>query len=83
MISTTDALIIAKQNPYKGTSDQIAKLSISIAETFSSVSAQEFALYKEKTGIQPKIFSKLKSCDIKRNLPALEPLPPLHLVAAP
>lgn len=60
MISTTDALIIAKQNPYKGTSDQIAKLSISIAETFSSVSAQEFALYKEKTGIQPKIFSKLK-----------------------
>ena len=60
MISTTDALIIAKQNPYKGTSDQIAKLSISIAKTFSSVSAQEFALYKEKTGIQPKIFSKLK-----------------------
>ena len=60
MISTTDALIIAKQNPYKGTSDQIAKLSISIAKTFSSVSAQEFALYKDKTGIQPKIFSKLK-----------------------
>ena len=56
MISTTDALIIAKQNPYKGTSDQIAKLSISIAKTFSSVNTQEFALYKKKKAFHQRYF---------------------------
>jgi len=57
---TSDALKVAKSNPYTGTSQEIANVCISIAKTFNNVSAQEFALYKEKIEISPKIFSKLK-----------------------
>ena len=49
-----------EENPYKGTAKQIANLSISIAESASKFDPSVFALYKEQTGISPKIFSKLK-----------------------
>ena len=55
-----DAIDLAKDNPYTGTSEQIINLSISIAETFKNNDASTYSLYKEKIGIAPKIFSKLK-----------------------
>ena len=61
---TASAFEVIKQfieeNPYKGTSKQIVNLSISIAESAATFDPSVFALYKEQTGISPKIFSKLK-----------------------
>ena len=60
MINPKEALEIAKNNPYKGTAKQIAKLSISIAQSAQIFDHSVFALYKDKINISPKIFSKLK-----------------------
>ncbi len=60
MINPKEALKIAENNPYKGTAKQIAKLSISIAQSAQIFDHSVFALYKEKINISPKIFSKLK-----------------------
>jgi len=59
-ITPSNALKIAEKNPYKGTSAQITKLAITIAQLSSSVDDSVFALYKDEVGISPKIFSKLK-----------------------
>ena len=60
MINPKEALKIAKNNPYKGTAKQIAKLSISIAQSAQKFDHSVFVLYKEKINISAKIFSKLK-----------------------
>ena len=60
MINPKEALEIAENNPYKGTAKQIAKLSISIAQSAQIFDHSVFALYKDKINISPKIFSKLK-----------------------
>ena len=60
MINPKEALETAKNNPYKGTAKQIAKLSISIAQSAQIFDHSVFALYKDKINISPKIFSKLK-----------------------
>ena len=60
MINPKEAIKIAENNPYKGTAKQIAKLSISIAQSAQIFDHSVFALYKEKINISPKIFSKLK-----------------------
>ena len=60
MINPKEAIKIAENNPYKGTAKQIAKLSISIAQSAQIFDPSVFALYKEKINISPKIFSKLK-----------------------
>ena len=56
-----DYLQIAKDNPYDtGTTKQVCTLAISIYDAFVEFDKAVFNLYREKTQIQPKIFSKLK-----------------------
>ena len=45
MINPKEALKIAENNPYKGTAKQIAKLSISIAQSAQIFDPSVFALY--------------------------------------
>ena len=60
----TDALATFKQfvaeNPYDGTTEQIVAVSIGLAETASRLDRSTFALFKEETGINDKVLSKLK-----------------------
>ena len=54
-------LLIAKDNPYDtGTTKQVCTLAISIYDASVEFDKAVFNLYREKTKIQPKIFSKLK-----------------------
>ena len=57
---------ITTKNPYTGTAEQIATLSLGIFEASGVLSKSTFSLYKDGTGINEKIFSKLKV--IGRNL---------------
>ena len=50
----------AKDNPIDGTTEQVTTLSISIAKSSNTMDKSVFNLYKEKVGISPKVFSKLK-----------------------
>ena len=54
------AIKIAKDNPIDGTTEQVTTLSISIAKSSNTMDKSVFNLYKEKVGISPKVFSKLK-----------------------
>ena len=60
----TDALATFKQfvaeNPYDGTREQVIAVSIGLAETASRLDRGTFALFKEETGINDKVLSKLK-----------------------
>ena len=58
--SVATAIKVAKDNPIDGTTEQVVSLSVSIAESSKSMDKSVFNLYKEKIGITPKIFSKLK-----------------------
>ena len=58
--SIANAIQIAKDNPFDGTIQQVCNLSISIAESSKTMDKSVFNLYKEKIGIEPKTFSKLK-----------------------
>ena len=51
---------ITTENPYTGTAEQIATLSLGIFEASGVLSKSTFSLYKDGTGINEKIFSKLK-----------------------
>ena len=51
---------VTAENPYTGTTDQIATLSLGIYEASKILSKSVFTLYKDETGINEKIFSKLK-----------------------
>ena len=54
------AIKTAKDNPIDGTTEQVITLSISIAKSSNTMDKSVFNLYKEKVGISPKVFSKLK-----------------------
>ena len=54
------AIKTAKDNPIDGTTEQVTTLSISIAKSSNTMDKSVFNLYKEKVGISPKVFSKLK-----------------------
>ena len=54
------AVKTAKENPIDGTNEQVITLSISIAKSSITMDKSVFNLYKEKVGISPKVFSKLK-----------------------
>ena len=54
------AIKTAKDNPIDGTTEQVITLSISIAKSSNIMDKSVFNLYKEKVGISPKVFSKLK-----------------------
>ena len=54
------AVKTAKENPIDGTNEQVITLSISIAKSSNTMDKSVFNLYKEKVGISPKVFSKLK-----------------------
>ena len=54
------AIKTAKENPIDGTTEQVITLSISIAKSSNTMDKSVFNLYKEKVGISPKVFSKLK-----------------------
>ena len=54
------AIKTAKDNPIDGTIEQVITLSISIAKSSNTMDKSVFNLYKEKVGISPKVFSKLK-----------------------
>ena len=60
---------ITAKNPYTGTAEQIVNLSLGIFEASGLLSKSTFSLYKDGTGINEKIFSKLKV--IGRNLQEL------------
>ena len=60
---------ITAKNPYTGTAEQIVTLSLGIFEASGLLSKSTFSLYKDGTGINEKIFSKLKV--IGRNLQEL------------
>ena len=55
-----NAIKTAKDNPIDGTTEQVITLSISIAKSSNTMDKSVFNLYKEKVGISPKVFSKLK-----------------------
>ncbi len=55
-----DDLITAGENLYKGTTEEIVKVSLLIAQASETMDKSVFALYKEQTNINTKIFSKLK-----------------------
>lgn len=60
----TDALATFKQlvaeNPYDGTTEQIVTLSLGLAETAKRLDRGTYALWKDETGINDKVLSKLK-----------------------
>ena len=55
-----DDLIVAGEQAYTGTTDEIVTLSLAIAQAHKTMDSSVFALYKDKSGISSKIFSKLK-----------------------
>ena len=55
-----EVLKISQQNPYTGTSRQVITVSLAIAEASTEMDASTFALLREKTGINDKVFSKLR-----------------------
>ena len=63
--SIANAIKIANDNPFDGTIQQVCNLSISIAESSKTMDKSIFNLYKEKVGIEPKTFSKLKIIGVK------------------
>ena len=63
--SIANAIQIAKDNPIDGTIEQVCNTSISIAESSKTMDKSIFNLYKEKVGIEPKTFSKLKIIGVK------------------
>ena len=48
------------ENPYTGTAEQVSSVSIGIAEAATRLKAPTLALYREATGINEKVFSKLR-----------------------
>ena len=52
-----DDLITAGENLYKGTTEEIVKVSLLIAQASETMDKSVFALYKEQTNINTKIFS--------------------------
>ena len=61
MLKSFDTPIkIAKDNPIDGTTQQVITLSISIAESNSTMDKSILNLYKEKLSFNPKLYSKLK-----------------------
>jgi len=55
-----DDLIIAGEMQYTGTTKEIVTLSLAIAKANKTMDSSVFTLYKEKSNINSKIFSKLK-----------------------
>ena len=51
---------ITDENPYTGTAEQVVTLSLGIFEASDVLSKSTFSLYRERTGINDKVFSKLK-----------------------
>ena len=56
----SDLLKVVEANPYKGTTQQIITLSLAIEGASSQLDRPNFVLFREETGINEKIFSKLK-----------------------
>tara|TARA_B100000073_G_scaffold83471_1_gene64075 strand:+ start:1831 stop:2805 length:975 start_codon:yes stop_codon:yes gene_type:complete len=48
------------ENPYTGTTEQIVTTSLAIAEASVRVKGKTFILWRDETGINEKVFSKLK-----------------------
>ena len=61
-------LQFVEDHPYTGTAEQIITLSQGIAETSKRLPSSALAVFKEQTGINAKIFSKLKVIGEKLNL---------------
>ena len=64
MVKTSEtlanALEIANNNPPTGTTTQIIKLAMSIAQSRKTMDKSIFSLYRERIDLSEKIFSKLK-----------------------
>ena len=58
--SIANAWQFAKDNPIDGNIEQVCNLSMGIAKSSNEMDKSVFNLYKEKVGIEPKSFSKLK-----------------------
>ena len=54
------AIEVVKNNPHTGTTKNIVTLSVDISKSKKSMDKSIFNLYKEKSQINDKIFSKLK-----------------------
>ena len=55
------AIDVVKNNPHTGTTKNIVTLSVDISKSKKSMDKSIFNLYKEKSQINDKIFSKLNS----------------------
>ena len=53
-------LRLAEENPYTGTAEQIINLSLGIDAAATRLKKPTFLLFRDKTGINEKVFSKLR-----------------------
>ena len=53
-------LRLAEENPYTGTAEQIINLSLGIDAAATRLKKTTFLLFRDKTGINEKVFSKLR-----------------------
>ncbi len=61
-------LKVIKDNPFNGTTNQIVNLSFGISNAKKKLDTSIFNIFKEKSGIEAKTFSKLKKIGDKLNL---------------
>lgn len=64
-------LDLLASNPYRGTTEQVVALSLGIADAASTLDRSVFTLLRERSGINSKVFSKLKV--IGETLRAVDP----------
>ena len=64
-------LDLLASNPYRGTTEQVVTLSLGIADAAATLDRNVFSLLRERSGINSKVFSKLKV--IGETLRAVDP----------
>lgn len=55
-----DFLLLLEQNPYAGEAEQVVALSLGIHHASQALDGKTFRDYRDKSGINDKVFSKLK-----------------------
>lgn len=55
-----DFQLLLEQNPYAGTADQVVLLSLGIQQASKELDGKTFRDYRDRSGINEKVFSKLK-----------------------
>ena len=55
-----DFLLLQEENPYAGTAEQVVTLSIGIHQASQALDGKTFRDYRDRSGINDKVFSKIK-----------------------